>query len=624
MNMILHGDGHSGIQQINSLENPDYVKPLTDQQLKFDVIVTNMPFSQTITKQTIKNGKTITENHIAPLYYNGIAKNNGDAACVLHCLQNLKEGGRMVLVVPEGFLFRKDIAKVRQFLLSKARLQTVISLPQGTFLPYTGVKTDILYFTDAHKPNRQKDYWFYEAKNIGVTLDNKKRKITGINDFNKIDASDIRQIDKNPDLKANMLELGFEIIDLEKVKNNNYNLVGNGYREIVKESERYEIVRLSSVLETCESGSRPKGGIDCREQGAVSVGGEQIGNDGKLNLSKIPCVALEFYQNTKKGKVKDQDVLMCKDGALTGKVCIIDATTLPQKEIMINEHVYIFRGKPNIIHQSYLFYCLYGNIVQNQIKNLAYNKSAQPGLNKDHIDAIHIPFPSIEEQQKIVDELDSYQKMIEGAKQIIDNWKPFFEIDKNWEYIELSELIDFIRGFSYKSTVLAEEGIPMYNLKSVKKDLSFDYSFKFVNSETKIQDKYKCFKGELLIAITDLTPTSEIISRATIVNKEGIFSMDLAKIRIKTDVILSKYLYYILNSEVYLTNARKFSVGNNVKHLNLNSVLSIHIPLPALNIQQEIIEQIEKEYQLIEIQKEVIKIFENKLKTRLDSLWQQA
>lgn len=61
-----------------------------------------------------------------------------------------------------------------------------------------------------------------------------------------------------------------------------------------------------------------------------------------------------------------------------------------------------------------------------------------------------------------------------------------------------------------------------------------------------------------------------------------------------------------------------------MKHLNLNSVLSIHIPLPALNIQQEIIEQIEKEYQLIEIQKEVIKIFENKLKTRLDSLWQQA
>lgn len=234
MNMILHGDGHSGIQQINSLKNPEYIKHITNQKLKFDIIVTNMPFSQKIIEKTVKNGKTIIKNHIAPLCYNGIAKNNGDAACVLHCLQNLKEGGRMALVVPEGFLFRKDTAAVRQFLLSKAKLQLIISLLQGTFLPYTGVKTSILYFTDAHKPNNQKEYWFYETKNTGFTLDNKKRKINGINDLNKIDSSDINKIGKNPALKANMLELGFEIINLEKVKNNNYNLVGTIYRKIIE------------------------------------------------------------------------------------------------------------------------------------------------------------------------------------------------------------------------------------------------------------------------------------------------------------------------------------------------------------------------------------------------------
>ncbi|BDU59981.1 hypothetical protein FLA4_03910 [Candidatus Rickettsia kotlanii] len=43
----------------------------------------------------------------------------------------------------------------------------------------------ILYFIDTHKPNNQKEYWFYEVKNIGVILDNKKRKIVGINDLNR-------------------------------------------------------------------------------------------------------------------------------------------------------------------------------------------------------------------------------------------------------------------------------------------------------------------------------------------------------------------------------------------------------------------------------------------------------
>lgn len=198
MNTVLQGyDGHSEIQQIDTLRNPYYISSKTSQQLKFDIIATNMPFSQTITKKTIKNGKTITENHIAPLYYNGIAKNNGDAACVLHCLQNLKESGRMALVVPEGFLFRKDTSSVRQFLLSKAKLQLVISLPQSTFLPYTGVKTSILYFTDAHKPDKQKYYWFSKFEDMHNILDNRKME--------KLRVDELFLLDTNNEAKLNSL-----------------------------------------------------------------------------------------------------------------------------------------------------------------------------------------------------------------------------------------------------------------------------------------------------------------------------------------------------------------------------------------------------------------------------------
>nr|WP_179945608.1 restriction endonuclease subunit S [Rickettsia sp. Tenjiku01] len=66
-----------------------------------------------------------------------------------------------------------------------------------------------------------------------------------------------------------------------------------------------------------------------------------------------------------------------------------------------------------VIHQSYLFYCLNSDIIQNQInKNLAYNKGAQPGLNREHINSIYIPLLSLGKQQKIIEELNSYQKII--------------------------------------------------------------------------------------------------------------------------------------------------------------------------------------------------------------------
>ena len=57
--------------------------------------------------------------------------------------------------------------------------------------------------------------------------------------------------------------------------------------------------------------------------------------------------------------------------------------------------------------------------------------------------AIRNPSSTIEIQKEIVEELEQYQKVIDGAKQVVDSYKPHFEIDENWERIELSKLIEF-------------------------------------------------------------------------------------------------------------------------------------------------------------------------------------
>jgi hypothetical protein len=83
---------------------------------------------------------------------------------------------------------------------------------------------------------------------------------------------------------------------------------------------RYKYDKINNYLDLCESGKRPKGGIKEKDKGeAISLGGEQINTDGTVDLSKIPYVSYEFYESTSKGKVKDGDILICKDGALTGK-----------------------------------------------------------------------------------------------------------------------------------------------------------------------------------------------------------------------------------------------------------------------------------------------------------------
>ena len=424
MNMILHGDGHSGIQQINTLTNPDYIS--TDGEIKkFDVIITNMPFSQTITQKISENGKTKIENLISPLYYNGIAKNNGDAACVLHCLRSLKEGGRMALVVPEGFLFRKDVADVRKFLLSKAKLQSVISLPQGTFLPYTGVKTDILYFTDAYMPNNQKHYWFYEAKNIGVTLNNHKRKIKGDNDLRKIEGSDIKKVDKNPALKDNMLEIGFEIIDLENVKNNDYNLVGNVYR---KNSSRanFALVKLQQIA-VIESGNSAPQESSSFEGGThlffrvSDVAKEHLSTNlistrDKLNNKGIKGLKL-FPKNS---------ILFPKSGASA----LLNHRAIMGCDGYVASHLAVIQPDENKILYKYLYYIL----SSIDAKDISLN-DGYPSIRIQHLQNLNIPLPGLEEQQKIVKSIQQKEEEIQMLKDKIEANKKSIneEINQVWQ-----------------------------------------------------------------------------------------------------------------------------------------------------------------------------------------------
>jgi len=193
MNMILIGDGHSGIQQKNSLKNP-----VND---KYDIVITNMPYSQ----------KTEYGS-----YYD-LPTNNGDSVCIQHCIKAIdktSENGRMALVVPEGFLFRKDLQKTREYLLDRCVLKSIISLPQGVFLPYTGVKTNILYCTNVKQKKKQDKFWYFDVKNDGYSLDNHRRKLDGKTDLQKFLEYRNAEIQN----KGDILKVGFSQIDMDDVK----------------------------------------------------------------------------------------------------------------------------------------------------------------------------------------------------------------------------------------------------------------------------------------------------------------------------------------------------------------------------------------------------------------------
>lgn len=169
------------------------------------------------------------------------------------------------------------------------------------------------------------------------------------------------------------------------------------------------------------SGKRPRGGVDENEEGVISLGGENIDLGGKLNIEDPKYVPDDFYEENKTFQVNSNDILMCKDGAQTGKVALVEDNI--EGALLVNEHLFIIRADDNKLKQKYLFYFLYSVTGQNEIKEAIRNKTGQEGLGRKDIFNIEVPCPEPIKQKEVISQIQSFEEKIETAKSTILKFK---------------------------------------------------------------------------------------------------------------------------------------------------------------------------------------------------------
>lgn len=172
MNMILFGDGHTNIQEMDSLESP--------VNGKYKIVLSNIPYSQ--------------ETEHGSKY--PIPTKNADAICMQHIWEALEPHGRAAVVVPESFLYESGaIGMTREMIARQSEKMTIVSLPRGVFMPYTPTKTNIVYFK---KGGQFKNTFFFVVHNDGFELNTRRKKIDGETDLKKL----LTQVDEPKPVKA--------------------------------------------------------------------------------------------------------------------------------------------------------------------------------------------------------------------------------------------------------------------------------------------------------------------------------------------------------------------------------------------------------------------------------------
>ncbi|MDE0159431.1 MAG: restriction endonuclease subunit S [Candidatus Dadabacteria bacterium] len=173
---------------------------------------------------------------------------------------------------------------------------------------------------------------------------------------------------------------------------------------------------LQEILQTPISGSRPKGGVSV-EGDIPSFGGENITMSGAIDFYPVKKISASFFNQMKRGHLRELDVLINKDGANTGKSAIYRNS--PYSKAAINEHLFILRGIPERIDQIYLHYFFLSTKTKRAVET-KINGSAQPGLNSKFIQNISVNLPPLPEQRKIATILTSVDEVIENTRKQIE------------------------------------------------------------------------------------------------------------------------------------------------------------------------------------------------------------
>jgi type I restriction enzyme M protein len=570
-NMYLHGLNEPHIYEYDSLTSEERWDDI------YDVVLANPPF------MTPSGG-------IRPHKRFAVNATKAEVLFTSYINTHLSNNGRAGIVVPEGIIFQsgKAYKELRKQLIDSS-LIGVVSLPGGVFNPYSGVKTSILILDKAFNKKTDKIF-FAKVENDGFDLGAQRREIKK-NDLpgisKAINKYRVRLNDNDPNLKYLSKQ---EILD-----SNDLSLIYDRYGEIELISD-FQIVNLSDYVDF-------KRGTSITKKNTIS--------------GKYPVIAggqkPAYYHN--EFNRDGETITVSSSGAYAGFINYFDVP------IFMSDSFSIKSNNINILSNRFLFYMLKGK--QDYIYSLQTG-GGQPHVYSKNFDNFKIPLPPIEIQKEIVEELEQYQKVIDGAKQVVDNYKPHFEIDESWERIELSKLIEFNQTGIVKNK--GEQNIEFKYPYVKMGDMSYNGNLdlnKITNINCTNEEflRYNLKKGDVLFNTRN---TPDLVGKTTIFNLDNtnfVFNNNLMRMRFKESVN-PNFISYLMNINLYKDKLRKMvSATTSVAAIYPKQLFSINISLPSIEIQKQIVEKLEEERKIVDGNKKIIEIYSKKTKDRINKIW---
>jgi type I restriction enzyme M protein len=594
-NLYLHGLKVPNVSENDTLLNENL------WQHTFDIILANPPFI------TPKGGAKRHSRF-------AITSNKTEVLFCEYMVHHLNFNGRMGIIVPEGIIFdgSKGHQAIRKLFLDNG-LWCVVTLPAQVFQPYSGVKTSIVFLDKTLEPE---NILFYKIENHGFSLNTNPAPIEK-NDLPEAVKMIKGYKESLQDNKQKVIaESNYYTVPKEKILKDPLTSFNSGiYSEKIKTN--IGVVKLVELGEVSDIIN----GYAFKSENYVESGTRVIRitnvQKGKIVDDNPKFYPLKTTEPVEKYKLVENDLLISLTGNV-GRVGILPKEFLPAA---LNQRVACIRAKIDQLNPRYLFYILNQDNFEKECLNSS-SGIAQQNMSTVWLSKYKIPLLPLEIQEQIVSELESYQKVIDGAQSVVENWKPSFEVDPKWPIEKLKNTAKLIRGpfgGSLKKEIFKKEGYLVYEQNHAINN-NFNFGRYFID-EKKFNEmkRFEVFAGDILVSCSGTMGKIAIIPENP---KRGIINQALLKLTPDKNIINTQYLKLSLESEPIQQKHFRNQSGVAIPNVASVKVLSqIEIPLPSLEIQKQIVAKIEDERNIVEANKRLTDLLQQKIEAKIKSIY---
>lgn len=595
VNMYLHGIKDPKISEYDTLTSEDNWNYFSD------VILANPPF------MTPKGG-------IRPHKRFSVQSNRSEVLFVDYIMEHLTPNGRAAVIVPEGIIFQsgKAYKELRKRLVNDC-LVGVISLPAGVFQPYSGVKTSILWL-DKSLAKKTDKVLFVKIENDGFDLGAQRRAIKG-SDLPLV----LQKISTYINLLVNEKKTDAELVaDLALVPRNDisgnedYSLNSGSYETRPKPTSKYDFVELRYVAEL-QGGYAFKSEELLNEEREGCLPVIKIGNidkNGTITLSSVQY--FPYHESLNRFLIERGETLVAMTGATVGKVAVSGYSNM-----LLNQRVGLIRVTDKSISNRFLSRLLLTEKFYNYCQKTA-GGGAQGNISPDAILRFQIPLPPLSVQEEIVEELESHQKIIDGARQVVDNYKPLIDIDPGWEVVRMDEIVHINKETINPSNVY-EDWFRYLDISAVENGsgvVNFENVIKVTDAPSRARRVVK--EGDVLLST--VRPNLKAYACLECLPDRVIASTGFAVLTSKP-IVKPRFLFYMLFSESVQRQMESRMGKGSYPSINERDVSELLIPLPSIELQQAIVSQFKKEEEIVSLNRVLITLYEQRIKDRISKVW---